>query len=475
MTEVMTPDLCVIGGGAGGLSAATQAAALGLSVMLIERDRTGGARLHTACVPSKALLASAQRCHDIRHSKVVGISAAEPVVDFNAIAASIREVIEAVRPNDAESRLNALGIDVVQGEAKFEDKETVVVGARHIKARRFIVATGSRPALPPIPDLNRVPYFTEETVFAQTHGFIHLLILGGTPYAAELAQAYRRLGSEVTLFEPGLALARDDRELSDFVIKSLRDEGVRILEFARIERIETFGAALQIVFVMQNKSYSMEGSHLLVAMGRTPTLAYLNLEAANVKFGAKGILVDRSLKTSNPKVYAIGDVTGEAPSTTHVASYQASLAVRHALFKLPVRARYDTAPWVTFTDPEIAHVGVTEEAAREKFGVLSIYRWPYSENDLAHAKRQTGGFVKVIATRTGTILGAGVVGSQASEIIQMWSLAMQKGMSLADMSDIVCPYPTLSDMNRRVALSATAGRAQNPVFRQMVGWLAKMG
>ena len=474
MAQVLKPDICVIGAGAGGLSAAAIAAAFGVQVVLIERGQMGGECLNTGCVPSKALLAAAKRAHDIRQAVDFGIGVSGLDIDHRAVSAHIQSVIDAIAPNDSAERFNGLGVDVIKGEARFLDKDTVSVGSATIKARRFIVASGSAPLIPPIPGLDRVQYFTNETIFKNSYRFGHLLIAGGGPVGIELAQAYRRLGSEVTVIEAGKALSRDDPELRDVVLKALREEGVRIIENARVERVEAFGSNIQLVFAMQSKSYSIEGTNLLLALGRAPTVAGLNLEAAGIKFNANGIVVSKGLQTSNKRVYAIGDVTGEMPFT-HVANYHASIVVRNALFRIPARAHHETVPWVTFTDPELAHVGMTEEAARKRYGKLTVLRWPYHENDRAQAERQTRGFLKVIATKRGKILGAGIAGAQAGEVIQMWSLAMQKGISLQTISSIVSPYPTLSEINRRAAIGFIASRAQGPLLRRMAGLLAKLG
>ncbi len=386
----------------------------------------------------------------------------------------MQSAIRAVAPNDSAERLTSLGVDVISGDARFVDADTVEAGDHLIKARRFIIATGSVPLVPPIQGLDRVPFHTNETIFTNQQRFAHLLVVGGGPVGLELAQAHRRLGSEVTVIEAGRALSREDPELRDCLLKALRAEGIRILENARVERIERFGANIQAVFAMEGKSYSLEGTNLLLAIGRAPAIAGLNLEAAGIKFNDRGIIVSKSLRTSNKKVYAIGDVTGQM-QLTHVANYHASVAVKNALFWVPVRTDHSTIPWVTYTDPEVAHVGMTEEAARKKYGKLTVVRWPYHENDRAHAERQTEGFLKVIASRRGKILGAGIVGAHAGEIIQMWSLAMQKDLSLRDMSSIISPYPTLAEINKRAAESYFAPEAQDPLVRRVIALLAKLG
>ncbi len=474
MPEILTPDLCVIGAGSGGLSAAAIAAAFGVSVVLVERGKMGGECLNTGCVPSKALLAAAKRVHDIRDLAKFGIRAGDVSIDHKAVAAHVQGVIDAIAPNDSIERFNGLGVDVIKATASFFDKDTVEAGDFHIKARRFVIATGSKPLIPPIPGLDRVPFFTNETIFANKHRIAHLIVIGGGAVGLELAQAHRRLGSEVTVVEAGRALSQDNSELREYLLKRLREEGVRVLENARVERIEPFGANIQIVFATLGKSYSIEGSDVLLAAGRSPAVRGLGLEAGGVEYSERGIKVTSGLRTSNRKVYAIGDVTGEA-HWTHAANHHATVVIKNALFRLPARADHATMPWVTFTDPELAHVGLTEEKARERYGKLTILRWPYNENDRAQAERQTGGFLKVIASRRGKILGAGLVGAQAGELIQMWSLAMQKGISLNDMRSIVSPYPTLAEINKRAAVSYFAPRAQHPLLRRIITLLAKFG
>ncbi len=474
MPQVLTPDLCVIGGGSGGLSAAAIAAAFGVPVVLIERGKMGGECLNNGCVPSKALLAAAKRAYEIRDSAKFGIRVGEMSIDYKAVAAHVQGVVDAIAPNDSVERFNGLGVEVIKATARFTDKNTVEAGDYQVKARRFIIATGSAPLIPPIPGLDRIPYFTNETIFANKHRISHLIIIGGGAVGLELAQAHRRLGSEVTVVEASRALSKDDPELREYLLKRLREEGVRVLENARVERIEPFGSNLQVIFATLGKSFSIEGTDLLIAAGRVPAVAGLNLEAAGVDYGDRGIKVTKGLLTSNKRVYAIGDVTGEV-HLTHAANHHATVVIKSALFRLPAKADHATMPWVTFTDPEVAHVGLTEEKARERYGKLTILRWPYHENDRAQAERQTGGFLKVIASRRGKILGAGIVGAQAGEIIQMWSLAMQKGISLEAMRSIVSPYPTLAEINKRAAVSYFEPRAQHPLVRRIITLLAKFG
>jgi pyruvate/2-oxoglutarate dehydrogenase complex dihydrolipoamide dehydrogenase (E3) component len=474
MPQPLTPDLCVIGAGPGGLAAAAKAASYGVSVVLVERARMGGQSLYSGAVASTALAAAAKRFHEIQNAWNFGVRAADFSVNHREVAEYVQSVIHAAAPNVSAERYNGLGVDLVKGSARFLDPLTAVAGPYEIKARRFIIATGSAPLIPPIPGLDRVPYFTNETIFLHQHRIPHLLIVGGGAWALELAQAYRRLGSSVTVVTSGPALPRDDPELRNHLLKCLKEEGVRVLENARIERIEPFGSNVQAVFAMLGKSYSIEGTHVLLAMGRAPNVADLGLDAAGIKYTERGIVVSKGLRTTNKKIFAIGDVTGET-ELAHAAEHHASVALKNALFRLPVRAHPETMPWVTLTDPEVAHVGLTEDEARSRHGRLTILRWPYSENGRAHAEGKAGGFLKVIASRHGQILGAGIAGAQAGEIIQMWSLAMQKGISLGSMASIVSPYPTLAEINKKAAESYFLPRAQSALAQRVIGLLAKFG
>jgi pyruvate/2-oxoglutarate dehydrogenase complex dihydrolipoamide dehydrogenase (E3) component len=474
MPQLLTPDLCIIGAGPGGLSAAAKAASYGVPVVMIERGRMGGQSLNDGGIALKALLAAAKRYHEIKNAWNFGVKAADFSVNHREVADYVESAVRAAAPNMSAERYNGLGVDIVKASARFTDASTVAAGDYEIKARRFIIATGSAPLLPPIPGLDRIPFFTNETVFLHKHRIPHLLIAGGGAAALEFAQAYKRLGSDVTVVAAGPVLPRDDPELRNYLLKCLKEEGVRVLENARIERIEPFGSNVQAVFAMLGKSYSIEGTHVLLSMGRTPNVADLNLDAAGIKFNERGILASQGMRTTNKKVYAIGDVTGET-ELAHAAEHHAAVAIKNALFQLPARSNHETMPWAAFTDPEMAHVGMTEEVARSRHGRLTILRWPYGENDRAQAERLTGGFVKVIASRHGQILGAGIVGAQAAELIQMWSLAMQKGIPLAAMASIVSPYPTLAGMNKRAAESYLMPRAQSALMRRVIGLLAKFG
>jgi pyruvate/2-oxoglutarate dehydrogenase complex dihydrolipoamide dehydrogenase (E3) component len=475
MMVQLKPDLCVIGAGSGGLSAAAAAAQLGVEVVLVERHKMGGECLNSGCVPSKALLAAAKRAQAMRDAHKFGIRPVEPDIDHRAVHKHIQGVIAAIAPNDSVERYTGMGVKVILAEARFKDRSTVVAGDSEIQARRFVIATGSAPLIPPIPGLDRIPYFTNETIFENAGFLRHLIIIGGGPIGLELAQAYRRLGSEVTVIEADTPLAKDDPEMRRPVLTRLEEEGVRILDHARLERLEVRGGGIRAVFTKDGRAYSLDATHLLLAAGRRPNLDSLNLEAAGIKYDPDGIIVNAALKTSNRRVYAIGDAAN-GPRFTHVANYHAGLVIRNALFRIPVKADHLSIPWVTFTDPELAHVGLTEEGARKRHGnKIQVLRWPYNENDRAHAERETEGFLKVITTPGGRILGASMAGHNAGELIQMWSLAMQKGIDIKAMASITAPYPTLAEINKRAAVMHFIPKLTSPLPRRIIGWLAKLG
>lgn len=472
--EPLKVDLCVIGGGSGGLSVAAAAAQLGVSVALVEKGAMGGDCLNTGCVPSKALIAAARRAHDMRTSARFGIVPVAPQVNFRAVQAHVHDVISAIAPNDSVERFTGLGVKVVQAHAQFASKNLVMAGDLPIKARRYVIATGSAAAVPPIPGLEGVPFHTNETIFQMTEQPNHLVIVGGGPIGVEMAQAFARLGTRVTLIEALKVLGKEDPEVSDIVLGALRAEGVDIREGANVDRISGGTRLVDVHITHNGQPEIVQGSDLLIATGRVPNVEGLNLEAAGITYDRRGIKVNRGLVTSNRRVFAIGDVIGDA-QFTHIANYHAGIVIRRSLFRLPARINPDIYPWVTFTDPEIAHVGLTEDVARSRHGKVHVYRWPMNENDRAQAERATAGFVKVVTTASGKILGASIVGTSAGELIQMWSLAVSQGLSIKAMTQWISPYPTLSEVNRRVAFGYYAASATNPTLRKLIGWLAKLG
>jgi pyruvate/2-oxoglutarate dehydrogenase complex dihydrolipoamide dehydrogenase (E3) component len=467
-------DLCVIGAGSGGLSVAAAAASFGQKVVLIEKHKMGGDCLNYGCVPSKALIAAGKRAHLMRTSRPFGIAPVAPEIDPKAVRAHVQGVIAAIAPNDSVERFTGLGVQVIQSAGRFVDAATVAAGDHRIKAHRFVIATGSSPMVPPIPGLDSVPCFTNETIFDNGERLDHLIVIGAGPIGLELAQAHSRLGSKVTVLEGLKALGKDDPELAAIVLKSLGEEGLVIREGAMVERVEGRAGAVRATIKVDGRAETVDGTHLLLAVGRKPNTSDLGLDAAGIKHDKHGITVDSGLLTSNRRVFAIGDCTGGL-QFTHVANYHAGIVIRRALFRLPAKVDNRRVPWVTFTEPELAHVGLGEEAARQAGHKINVLRWPYHENDRAQAERATHGFVKVITDRKGVILGASIVGEHAGEVIQMWSLAISKGMKIRALTEWISPYPTLSEVNKRAAYRFYANAAASPLVRKVIGWAKKLG
>ena len=475
MTQLLKPDLCVIGAGSGGLSVAAAAAGLGVPVVLIEKAKLGGECLNVGCVPSKALLAAAHAAETVRSTTPFGIAASRPRIDPARVHDHVHRVIAAIAPNNSAERFTAMGVTVLRGEAKFADARTVVVGDTMIKARRVIVATGSRPAVPPIPGLADAPFLTNDTIFDLSTRPDRLLILGGGPVGIEIAQAFRRLGSEVTVVEAGRALGRIDPEITAHALTVLRREGVRILEQTKAVRAEHWAGGIRLVL---EGGEMLEGSHLLVAAGRTPTLEGLGLDAAGVRHDRTGILVDAGMRTSNRRIYAIGDCAGgphAGDQFTHVANDHAGIVVRRALFRLPAKVNRMATPKAVYTDPEIALVGLSEEEAARLHRDIRVLRWPFSENDRAQAERMTEGEIKIVTTAKGKILGAAIVGARAADLIVPWTLAVKKGLDIAEFRDLIIPYPTFSEVSRRAAFTFYAAAARKPVVGRLLRVLRLFG
>lgn len=478
--EPLRPDLCVIGAGSAGLSVAAIAASLGVSVVLVEKGAMGGECLNTGCVPSKALLAVARQARESCRANRFGLRGPEPEVDFAAVGRHVKEIVASIAPMDSRERYRALGVQVIEAEARFTGTGTLLAGGQIIQARRFIIATGSRPSVPAIPGLDGIPFLTNETVFDLTERPEHLAIIGGGSVGVELAQAFARLGSRVTLIEAGeRLLANEDPELAAVIERALRRDRVAIetsRSVARVEAVEGGGISL----VLEQGDQALVASHLLVATGRDAVVEGLGLDEAGVETDATGIFVDRRLKTSNRRIYAIGDCAGGKAAGahfTHMANHQAGLVIRSALFRLPSRLGRAPVPRVLYlyTDPELASVGFTEAQARERHRAVRILRWSFADNDRARAERATEGHVKAIVTPGGRILGCAIAGTHAGELIMPWVLAMAKGLKVSDLAGLVYPYPTFSEVTKSTAVEFLKPSAQNPWVRRLTGFLRRLG
>ena len=479
MNEILRPDLCIIGAGAAGLSVAASAAALGVSTVLIERGLMGGECLNTGCVPSKALIAVSRAAEGPPEVLRRAAGTASSTPDFGLALAHVKRTIGAIAPTDSAARYTALGVTVLKSEAAFVNRSTVEAAGLRIMARRFVIASGSTPALPELAGLDAVPYLTNETVFDLEDRPRHLIIVGGGPTGCEFGQAFRRLGSEVTVFETETLLRREDPELAAVARAALERGGVSLHENSRLAAVAVAEGGVRVHYTdSASTPRQAVGSHILIAAGRTPSLAGLGLDTAFIKHDKSGIIVDHGMRSSNRRVFAVGDCAGGAAggsSSSHAASLQASLVIRSALFRMPVRFDPVLLPRVTFTDPEIAAVGLSEEEARAKYGRIRLSRFPLGETDRARAEARTEGLVKLVAKPNGRLLGAAVAGDGAGEMIGLWALALKARMNLAQIAGLTLPYPTLSEASRRAALDFYAPLAKRPMVRSLLRFLRAFG
>jgi len=443
-------DIAIIGGGSGGLSVAAGAAQLGARTLLIEKAKMGGDCLNYGCVPSKSLIAAADAAQTIRTAARFGVNGHEPAVDFAKVNAHVHGVIANIAPHDSVERFEKLGVTVVEAAGQFVSPTEIEAGGQRFAARRFVVATGSVPFVPPIPGIKDVKAYTNETIFDLTEAPGHLIVIGGGPIGIEMAQAHRRLGCKVTVIEAMTIMPKDDPEAVAVVRARLLAEGVGLIEGAKVEGVTQAGNGIAVGVNRGGKLETVTGTHLLVAAGRRPRVNGLGLDAAGIAFSGHGIEVDARLRTTNKKVFAIGDVAG-GYQFTHMASYHAGIVVRNALFNLPSKVDYSAVPWVTYTDPELAHVGKSHAEAVKADAGAKATTWALTENDRAQAERATEGFIKVVTSGRGRIVGATIVGRHAGELILPWVLAAQKSMTMRDMTGMIAPYPTLSEISKRAA------------------------
>jgi pyruvate/2-oxoglutarate dehydrogenase complex dihydrolipoamide dehydrogenase (E3) component len=441
---------------------------MGARVLLVERGLMGGDCLNFGCVPSKSLLAAARLADLTRRGAALGITSARTDVDFAAAAEGVQKVIAAIAPNDSVERFEGLGVTVLRREARFTSPRTIRAGEIEIRPRRFVIATGSYSAVPAIPGIAKVPYLTNETIFANRERPDHLIVIGGGPIGVEMAQAHRRLGAQVTVLDVGPVLPRDDPELVAGLAGHLASEGIALRPRVEIVGIERDGGRI-VARLADNER--IVGSHLLVAAGRRPSIEALDLPAAGIESTAQGITVDARLRTTNRRAFAIGDVAG-GPQFTHVALYHAGIVIRNALFRLPAKVDYRALPWVTYTDPELAQVGLTQAAAGEDARVL---RWPFSENDRAQTERDTEGLVKIVLGRNGRVLGASILGAGAGDLILPWVLAIAQKLKIGALANLIVPYPTRGEASKRAAGCYYTPTLFSPRTRKLVRFLASFG
>jgi pyruvate/2-oxoglutarate dehydrogenase complex dihydrolipoamide dehydrogenase (E3) component len=462
-------DICVIGAGSGGLSVAAGAVQMGAKVVLIEAGEMGGDCLNAGCVPSKALIAAAKVAQTQRKG-FQGIAGGEPQVDFGAVKDHVAAVIAKIAPVDSQERFEGLGCTVIRAFARFTGPREVEAGGQTIRARRFVIATGSRPFVPPIQGIATTPYLTNETIFALRDRPAHLIVIGGGPIGIEMAQAHRRLGCAVTVVEGAKVLGREDPELAAVLIKALQDEGIRLIEGQPVVRLSGQTGAIEVVL---GDGTTLTGSHLLIAVGRKVTLDGMGLDAAGIAHTSKGVTVDARLRSTNRRVYAVGDAAGGL-QFTHVAGWHAGIVIRQAVLGLPARADPRAIPRVTYTDPELAQVGLTEAEARAAHGdQLVVVKAEFTHNDRALAEAKGHGFAKVMVVK-GRPVGASIIGPQAGELIGLWALAISARLKMSAVAGMVAPYPTLGEVSKRAAGAYFSPQLfANPALKRLVRFVQR--
>jgi pyruvate/2-oxoglutarate dehydrogenase complex dihydrolipoamide dehydrogenase (E3) component len=471
VAATLTPDLCVIGAGASGLAVAMAARRLGASVVVVEKGAPGGMSPRTGALGLSALSAAARRAAAMTGSEPFGIIGEGAKVSLRKVHDHVAGIMSETAADDGPARLAAMEIELVSATGAFINPTTIRAGDTDIRARRFVIATGGRALLPDLPGLTSVPWFTPETIFDNTRKLAHLVVIGAGPMGLELALCYRRLGTEVTVVESGKALAASDPELAEIALRRLRDEGVMLHEGSAVVAAEARGQGIALDVRAGDDRLSLEASHILVAAGRAANLSELNLEAAKIrrsKADSGALALSDALRTSNARVYAVGEAAGHAPAA-HLAALEADIVVKAALLGQPARYDPNAFPRATLTDPPIAEIGLTEPMARTRFkDAFTVHRASYADSDAARAARQGMGLVKLVVSSNGRILGAGIAGEDAPELIALIGLAMSAKLTLARLADFAAPYPSHAELIRGLgAAAAPAAPAawQSRLFR----------
>lgn len=444
-------NLVVIGGGTAGLVTAIAAAGLGAKVAMIERHMLGGDCLNMGCVPSKALIRAARAAADARRGSEFGVQVAEPVVDFGAVMDRMRRLRAHIAENDSAKRFSEAGVDVYIGEGRFIDGQSISVSGQTLGFKKAVIATGARAFVPPIPGLHEVGFLTNETVFSLTELPRRLAVVGAGAIGCELAQTFARFGTEVTLVElADRIMPREDADASRVVAASLERDGVTIHVGAKLAEVKGNPDHHLLILEVGEHTEALPVDHILVAIGRAPNVDGVGLEDAGVEFGRRGVVVDDFMRTTNKRIFAAGDVASRH-QFTHAADFMARLVIRNALFAGRGRHSALVVPHATYTDPEVAHVGITVEEAKERGVTLRTFTQEFEHVDRAILEGETEGFARIhVAADSDRILGATVVASHAGEMINEVTVAMKAGMGLGELANVIHPYPTQAEALRKL-------------------------
>lgn len=447
-------DIGIIGGGAAGLTVASGAAQLGAKTLLIEKEKElGGDCLHFGCVPSKTLIRTAQAYHTIKNSRAFGLpSVVVPPVDFGEVKERIRSVIATIQKHDSEERFCSLGASVEFGEPAFTDEHSVRLNGQTISAKNWIIASGSSPDRPPIEGLDKTPYITNKEIFSLDRLPESMVILGAGPIATEMAQAFCRLGTKVSVVQrSGQILSKEDKDMADEIMEVLVAEGVIFHLNASVLGIRDLGNGKEVrIKNREGETTSLKAEQILVAMGRDPNVKSLNLEGIGVDFDRKGIQVDARMRTTRRHIYAAGDVTGKF-QFTHAAGYEGGIVVSNAIFHLPRKADYTFLPWCTYTDPELASIGMNEKRAEEAGIEYTVFSEAFRDNDRSLAEGERSGKIKMLLDKDEKPIGVQILGPQAGELLSEWVAVLNGKVKLSTLASAVHPYPTLGEINKRVA------------------------
>lgn len=455
---LIKPDVCVIGAGAAGIAVATRAAQQGAKVVIIERHKLGGESLHYGCIPSKALLAAAHSNEALGNTSLFGIRIGGPtLISYDNVHQHLTQTINAVSGTRNLDALQALGVDALMGRAQFTNPRTMTVDGHEIAAKYYVIATGSRPSVPPVDGIKNIPYLTNESIFGLTQRPAHLVVVGGGGVGTELCQAFQLLGSEVTLITQSRLLSQEDPALSGVIKEQLVAQGVRVIEHAKVQRFGGAGEDLTIELMVQGVEETIAMSHVLVAVGRSPRFNSLLPEVGGIICHSRGIKVDETLRTSNKRIYALGDCIGP-PYYSHVCRYEAEVLVDNMLNGRKRTVDYTRVPRVLFTKPGLAAVGLGEREARKQYNDVQVWHAGFPENDRAQTLRAPLGVLRVVARRDGTVLGVGIVGPDAGELLLPWQLVIENNIKLGAMADIMAAYPSLSEISIAAARAFRQGK-----------------
>jgi len=447
-------DIGIIGGGAAGLTVASGAAQLGAKTLLIEKEKElGGDCLHFGCVPSKTLIRTARAYHAMKHSPALGLPDVEvPPVDFTKVRERIRSVITAIQAHDSEERFCSLGAKVQFGEPVFTDEHSIRLNGDSVSAKRWVIATGSSPDSPRIEGLDKTVHITNKEIFFLDRLPGSMIILGAGPIAVEMAQAFCRLGTRVFVVQrSGQILSKEDKDMADEVMQVLASEGVGFHLNVSVLGVRDLGNEREVLIKARDgETKSLKAERLLVAMGRDPNIQGLNLEGVGIELDRKGVKVDDRMRTSRKHIYAAGDVTGKF-QFTHAAGYEGSIVVSNAIFHLPRKADYTFLPWCTYTDPELASIGINEKGAKEAGIEYSVFTEAFKDNDRSLAEGERVGKIKMVLDKGERVIGVQILGPHAGELLSEWVAVLNGKVKLSTLASAVHPYPTLGEINKRVA------------------------